>query len=303
MNWVLQHIDGVTNAKKISAKSGVDLEMVLACLRVFKHHKMIALVDMFFYSNRYECTPRAGELLGGNKPKILQEALEYATTSGDATDSELDTSLHQTLAASAASSEIHPVQIFRRQQRKWRAVLADFYLCSNRHMSVSDFWIHKLQPTTPPLESSLLPKTELSSSETTADSTTRGTDKGIVMSNADWKTAFQTLDHRRCVTFGVIHGILRRVHNFPIAIDNHNNNNNNNTPLTKMVPGGGGGVTVEEAKLAGKVAHMMNGRNCDDAIVTEFGQPLEDLIELVKRVTKRKVVSIRCTVSEGSAYV
>jgi hypothetical protein len=47
----------------------VDPEMVRACLRVLKHHNVVALVDMFFYSNRYEPT---GKQLDQN---LLQDVI------------------------------------------------------------------------------------------------------------------------------------------------------------------------------------------------------------------------------------
>ena len=35
----------------------------------------------------------------------------------------------------------------------------------------------------------------------------------------DWHEAFEVLDHQQCMTFGVMHGLLQRVHNFPLAIE------------------------------------------------------------------------------------
>ena len=78
INWVILHIDGVTNARQISIKAEVDLEMVLACLRVLRHHGVISVVDIFLYSNRYECTDRAAAMLAGKEDKLLQEAVEFA---------------------------------------------------------------------------------------------------------------------------------------------------------------------------------------------------------------------------------
>ena len=78
INWVILHIDGVTNARQISAKAEVDLEMVLACLRVLRHHGVISVVDMFLYTNRYECTERAAAMLAGKEDKLLQEAVDFA---------------------------------------------------------------------------------------------------------------------------------------------------------------------------------------------------------------------------------
>jgi hypothetical protein len=78
INWVILHIDGITNARQISVKAEVDLEMVLACLRVLKHHGIISVVDMFLYTNRYECTERAAAMLTGKEDKLLQEAIDFA---------------------------------------------------------------------------------------------------------------------------------------------------------------------------------------------------------------------------------
>jgi Nitrogen permease regulator 2 len=83
------HIDGILNAKQISQKAEVDMELVRACLRVLKHHDVIALVDMFYYTNRYECTENASLLLlpsqhnnstGSNNRisnLLLEEAVRY----------------------------------------------------------------------------------------------------------------------------------------------------------------------------------------------------------------------------------
>lgn len=105
INWVSLHIDGRTTARMISEQAEVDLEMVQACLRVLCHHGVIALVDMFFFTNRYECTEQAGELLSVRtstndttnsnhissrtsslerfantvSPNLLEQAVEYCT--------------------------------------------------------------------------------------------------------------------------------------------------------------------------------------------------------------------------------
>lgn len=77
INWVILHIDGITNARQISIKAEVDLEMVLACLRVLKQHNVIAVVDMFLYSNRYEFTEKAAAMLAGKEQKLIQEAVDF----------------------------------------------------------------------------------------------------------------------------------------------------------------------------------------------------------------------------------
>ena len=41
----------------------------------------------------------------------------------------------------------------------------------------------------------------------------------VPMCGIDWHEAFEVLDHQQCMTFGVVHGLLQRVHNFPLAIE------------------------------------------------------------------------------------
>ena len=77
INWVILHIDGATNARQISIKAEVDLEMVRACLRVLKHHGVIDLVDMFLYTNRYEFTEKATSMLAGKEGRTLQDAVDF----------------------------------------------------------------------------------------------------------------------------------------------------------------------------------------------------------------------------------
>ena len=62
INWIVPNIDGVKNVGQIAQSSEVDMEMVRACLRVLRHHGVLAHVDVFRYSNVYECTPLAMEL-------------------------------------------------------------------------------------------------------------------------------------------------------------------------------------------------------------------------------------------------
>lgn len=52
--------------------------MVRACLRVLKHHGVIALVSQFSYTNRYEFTPKATAMLAGQDSGLMQEALEFS---------------------------------------------------------------------------------------------------------------------------------------------------------------------------------------------------------------------------------
>ena len=67
--------------------------MVLACLRVLKHHGVIALVSPFNYSNRYEFTPNATSAMAGKQSRLVQEGLAYClkrVSTGDPKSSPLN---------------------------------------------------------------------------------------------------------------------------------------------------------------------------------------------------------------------
>lgn len=81
INWIVPHIDGFKHAKLISQSSEVDMEMVRACLRVLRHHGVLALVDVFRYANIYESTPLAASMLAGDQTTLLEEAYAFASKS------------------------------------------------------------------------------------------------------------------------------------------------------------------------------------------------------------------------------
>jgi len=65
VNWIVPHIDGDLHIKQIAQNPDVDMdmEMVRACLRVLKQYEVVDFVDIFQYSNLYECTSEALDIL------------------------------------------------------------------------------------------------------------------------------------------------------------------------------------------------------------------------------------------------
>jgi hypothetical protein len=218
INWVVNNIDGISHAKALSLKSEVDPEMVRACLRVLQHHNVVALVDMFFYSNRYEPT---GKLLD---TKLLQEAMEYVYKRRMNEDSE-----------KSSSVLMFTEEPQRSDWKKTKLAIAELYYSFDRNQTLAEVFIEKVK---------IVP-------------TTAGKRR------QDWKSVLQEVDHRRFVTFGVIHGMLRRVHNYPFAVVRN---------------------TKRSSGLAFQVAEQMNGRMCDDALVCHFERPIDELIRLVRTV-------------------
>ena len=54
INYIIPQIDGCKYVTQIANSIEVDMEMVRACLRVLRHHGVLAYVDVFQYSNVYE---------------------------------------------------------------------------------------------------------------------------------------------------------------------------------------------------------------------------------------------------------
>ena len=83
INWILPYIDGLKYIRLISQSPDVDMdmEMVRACLRVLKHHQVLAFVDIFKYSNIYEATPKLASIMSNassSKNSLLSEAFDFA---------------------------------------------------------------------------------------------------------------------------------------------------------------------------------------------------------------------------------
>ena len=79
INLIVQKINGLKYTALIAESSKVDLEMVRACLRVLKHHGVLTFIDIFRYSNIYECTPLASRMLAGKESKLIDSAFEFCS--------------------------------------------------------------------------------------------------------------------------------------------------------------------------------------------------------------------------------
>ena len=480
INWVILHIDGVTNARVISIKAEVDMELVRACLRVLKHHGVIALVDMFLYTNRYEFTSRASAMLAGKEPKLLQEAVEFCVKSsrsvalpsyqmtspgswgaggssgspngamgpligrtigsggGGTGGSESDSSAagphgHQQsfshltnpfnslmtqnqqqhpqgtpaslnffgpssfqrtsgykfamMAAQSLDRESTLLNVPRSKEeyRNLKLAISELYGACNRNVSFGDLWIALTAPDlktskasqsnsnndemSPSLNLPLLRSMSTRNESTgtapsnfqrlgarrfTMPTKTHNSDAGSDPSDPfdllgvspletmqldalrgrtpiaggpsfDWEDVFHRFDHRRFASFGVVHGLLVRVHNYPYfpgvfpkeetqfcdsssiktPIANNNKHEDDFVPLDPKChrrnslgmreneDGGESDVSEESSyALARKIASLMDGTRCDDELVCQFEKPFQQLVDLVEKFGKQKVVSI-----------
>jgi len=380
IKWISMFISGVDHARWIAIKSDVDIEMARACLRVLKHHGVIALVDMFFYSNRYEFTERATAMLAGKEPKLLQEAMEYVThlhqrsysntpPLGEAAPGLAIPALSSSfgrhsdvpflpinedvmsfpprknsgsghhVGSMPSAREVPRSHVSRQQHKKMKMALAELYCSCNRNISFADLMVSKVS------ESSSVSMIRRGSSRVSTNGGTELEDiqeslgkdrvvrlssmesdrsgrkmlspsdlsyfergqKGAGQRTTDWKEVFEFFDHRRFATFGVVHGLLRRVHNFPRAIEAREDvfasEEQRQVPLNdtdsqmdqrsaSFRSATSHNVPRHTSSLALRAASMMDGAKCDDELVSEFEKPLDELLELVESSGRFKVMSI-----------
>jgi Nitrogen permease regulator 2 len=305
------HIDGTANALQISRKAEVDMEMVRACLRVLSHHGVIALVDMFFYSNRYECTEKVASLFFENdKSKLLQKAVEFivkrhtntpvATTRPSGARPELLSTSPRTrildqnqsnlmssslqmeslregplvgraaarraISASPNSSNTqeHFVSVTKRDDYdEIRKAVAEFFCALQRMVSIGDLWISLVTRRIP-----------------------SGTSSAI-----NWKKMFQIFDHRRLATFGQVHGLIRRVHAFPLLVDREGatvssvpadvyQNKEQDRAARSLGQPKSCLAAEKQRKATSLAASMMDGMTCDDAIVSACEMPFDEILQL-----------------------
>lgn len=243
INWVSLHIDGVANAKQISKRAEVDLEMVRACLRVLKQHNVVHVIDMFCYSNRYEWT---GRIVG---PDMLHDAVEYVVK---------HTELRVTPTAKDNKSEANTIREYQlsksppiraRGDSDATSMVDSFGGGTSLPRDMSNMKCASLTGSSLPNHdsgTSLLASTAMQHKDyvemqnaivefyaachrdipicevwialiTKRQPTTIGvttTNKTI-----NWKKVFRLIDHRRLICFGIIHGYIRRFHNHPFLVN------------------------------------------------------------------------------------
>lgn len=345
------HIDGVTTAHQISIKANVDLEMVRACLRVLKHHGIIAMVDMFVYSNRYEFTPKATAMLAGRKPKLLQEAVDFVmkkagsnamlgtaegVTSGDPgtemaqaggsplqftpSSSYPPRSLHL-LGGSQRSSNFRYAMMLanslendsfaaprREEQRNLRVAVSELYCACNRNVSFGDLWVTLVAE--PPLYSatSQRPGRKASIGEELPDrdpidslafspieaSQLDSLRKSKAEGRVDWEEFFKRFDHRRFFSFGLIHDLVVRVHEYPYfpGIFPERKRKQQHPGMGSQKSLSHDFLEERSYLLARDVAHLMDGTRCDDEFVCTFEKPYKKLVQLVEKFSSEKIVTL-----------
>ena len=166
--------------------------------------------------------------------------------------------------------------------------IMEFYASCHRDLPIGEVWI-----------------VILTKRHSTPNRATRG-------STIHWKKVFRLMDHRRLITFGVIHGYIRRVHNYPLLAnrnismdDDPSTPKYSNIPLPKSalshdrISRGSSHSTyshhikneqaMRRTQSKQKAAALMDGMHCDDEIVCSVELPFDEILTMFP---KDSVVSV-----------
>jgi hypothetical protein len=246
INWIVPHVDGCQCVKQIAASTEVDMEMVRACLRVLRHHGVLTHVDVFRYSNVYEFQGFERLVLGGegNEKKttelvkrLMTEAVRYSAkskyitrtqpmpaapwASAKMTD-EIPTfaprSFPSLMGHFPTRKEHLPDDNNNRSERSrcldtkeidlMSKALEQLYCSLGRDSSFAEVLLEKIESMKDPSHADIICDKDIPANEN---------DKLDNEQQINWNHVFDFFDHRRLVTFGLIHGLIRRVHQYPLA--------------------------------------------------------------------------------------
>ena len=289
INWIVPHIDGVKTTKAISEASEVDLEMVRACLRVLRHHDVLTFVDIFQYSNHYESSLVSSEMFCGLHPKLLDTVFHFAARGGTKVQS-TPTNFQTTKSYSSYSENERSDSAV-----KWSTTASDnhqqYSLSSSPQVASSP----KLQPLH---HGSITCTNKLSSlSEDATDKSSHDESNAVldkqlrnlahfycsfkrdeslsdlllrlVSESKEWKDFLEFFDLRRCIIFGIIHGLCVRTHDFPLAVCNDD--------LSMAI-----GDKVDYIEVD-NMLKAMDGTTRDDELCCMFNRPFQSILELISR--------------------
>jgi hypothetical protein len=119
----------------------------------------------------------------------------------------------------------------------------------------------------------------------------------------DWNDFFKTgFDHRRFFSFGLVHGLLLRVHNYPYfpgVFPEMNGFDETATQTDSRQSLKNEFMEEKSYMISRSVAELMDGTRCDDELVCMFEKPFDQLVKLVEKFGNKKVVSVYATAPDA----
>jgi hypothetical protein len=219
----------------------------------------------------------------------------------------------------------------REDQRQYKSAIAELYCACNRNMSFGDLWItlttdlpasttlatpslHRSQGANTSATSqhrrSVARKGEVGEGEVEPDAFREQMDslalspmetnhfetlrKTSSQNSVDWNDVFEWFDHRRFTSFGLVHGLLVRVHNYPYFPGSFPEANTRTFDSNAARAEAKQKLKSEEKshELAHKVASLMDGVRCDDQLACMFERPFSELVDLVEQFSGKKIISV-----------
>lgn len=298
------------------------------------HHGFIAMVDIFVYSNRYEFTPKATAMLAGREEALQQEAAHYSikwtvsgTAPGQSSDSGGESSMHSMRSSRTLNvlnkrpSSFKPPSklladyyettqpVKKPRYKELEIALAELYCTCNRNLSFGDIWVALTMNNSPgkstqmparekkdPVDEEMLDRNSVDSFTVSPGeaSNWQSMPKPTSGGNLDWNYFLSCIDHRRFFSFGVVHGLVTRVHEYPYFQGSFPERRQKELDLNGDLRRGVQKALHEKKlyNLARQIATLMDGTRMDDEFVCTFEQPYKRLVKLVEDHSGAKVVSI-----------
>jgi hypothetical protein len=119
----------------------------------------------------------------------------------------------------------------------------------------------------------------------------------------DWNDFFKRgFDHRRFFSFGLVHGLLVRVHNYPYfpgVFPEMNGFDETATQADSRQSLKNEFMEEKSYTISRSAAELMDGTRCDDELVCMFEKPFDQLVKLVEKFGNKKVVSVYATAPDA----
>jgi len=198
---VIAHIDGVSDVRRIAFNADVSLELTRLALRHLLYYDTIILLDMFFFGACYAPRPAISDFVA-NIDDIVDECATYVCVTGSHTHVNLNRSSspsdhHHPLSSLGSSDKLSPSIGSRSRGRDQTDLSMSAGLSNdNTHHRISNFMLIKLMTTF------------------CVGKTVMEWLKGHMDGGFD---VLRFVDVRRLVQFGLINGLLYRVHKHVIS--------------------------------------------------------------------------------------
>lgn len=230
---ILPYIDGINSVRRISELADADLNLTKQCIQHLMHHQCIIIVDIFQFGNIYAPTDRIGEFLRANN--MAEECQAYVVSSNSL--AELNSIMFSTPTPQSSSTPVMTNM----------STLPQHSL--DKNPSISN---NAQTPTSssPYLRGSLAnvgrgaqERLEIKiPSKASLFYLYRLLSQGVTLK--EWyiqhQKLLQNIDIRRFIDFGVIRGIIYRVHTYPVletttkAIENGESKNDVNEVIANL---------------------------------------------------------------------